>query len=86
MWARKDTRTTCSIMHVYCEVTLAQGDSANVIPCHLFPSSQFSTQSALEDVFVHNSFEETVELANSFSYCVALYDYIKVNPNDMPLE
>jgi len=40
----------------------------------------------LEDVFTHQSFEDTVEFADSYSFCVAIYDYDKVNPNDMVLK
>ena len=34
----------------------------------------------------HYSFEETVEVASSYNFCVALYDYAKVNPNDIELK
>ena len=33
-----------------------------------------------------NSFEDTLEFTASCSYCVAVYDYEKTNPNDMPLK
>lgn len=45
------------------------------------------SQSVIEEQLSHHSFEDTVELGvDHFSYCVALYDYSKVNPNDMELE
>ena len=43
-------------------------------------------QSTAEEVLSHHSFEDTVELVDMFSHCVVLYDYVKVNPNDMELE
>ena len=33
-----------------------------------------------------NSFEDTLEFTANCSYCVALYNYDKTNPNDMTLK
>lgn len=43
-------------------------------------------QSLVEEALTHHSFEDTLELVDSFSQCVALFDYSKVNPNDMELQ
>ncbi|XP_064384983.1 uncharacterized protein LOC135333889 isoform X2 [Halichondria panicea] len=43
------------------------------------------SRAEIEDALTHHSFEQTVELADSYSYCVAMYDYTKVNPNDVSL-
>ncbi len=40
----------------------------------------------MEEALTHHSFEDTLELVDSFSQCVALFDYSKVNPNDMELQ
>lgn len=40
----------------------------------------------IEEALSHHSFDDTLELVDSYSYCVVLYDYSKVNPNDMDLE
>jgi hypothetical protein len=40
----------------------------------------------LDAVQIHNSFEDTLELGDSSSYCVALFEYACVNPNDLHLQ
>ena len=40
-------------------------------------------QSKIEKEFMESSFENTLEQTD---YCVVLYDYSKVNPNDLDLK
>ena len=52
--------------------------------CTLFLTS-FLSQSVIEEAISHHSFDDSLELVDTCSYCVALYDYNKVNPNDVQL-
>ena len=47
--------------------------------------TSFLSQSVIEEAISHHSFDDSLELVDTCSYCVALYDYNKVNPNDVQL-